>query len=68
MRIKYSADVDILSVHLSDAPVDFAEETDGVITHFSSDRKPVMLEIQGGREFLLGSIRSLVKGEEVRLP
>ncbi len=68
MHIKYSQDVDILLVWLSDTPVDYAEEVDGVITHFSADGKPVLLEIQGAKEFLLGSITSLVKGEEVKLP
>jgi len=68
MRIKYSRDVDILLVRLSDVPVDYAEEKDGIITHFSADGKPAMLEIQGAREFILGSITSLVKGEEVKLP
>ena len=67
MEIKYSRDVDILLVRLSDAPADYAEETDGVIAHFSVDGKPVLLEIQGGREFLLHSITSLVKGDEVKL-
>ena len=33
-----------------------------------TDGKPVMLEIQGGREFLLSSLTSLVNEEEVRLP
>ncbi len=68
MKIKYSKDVDILMVWLSDSPVDYAEEMDGIITHFSTEGRPVVFEIQGGREFLLGSITSLVKGEEVRLP
>ena len=67
MRIKYRQDVDILSIWLSDDPFDYAEETDGLITHFSADGKPVLLEIQGAREVLLGSITSLVKGEEVKL-
>lgn len=39
-----------------------------MITHFSVAGKPVMLEIQGGREFLLCSITSLVNEEEVRIP
>jgi hypothetical protein len=55
-------------VWLSDSPVDYAEEMDGIITHFSTEGRPVVFEIQGGREFLLGSITSLVKGEEVKLP
>ena len=67
MKIKYSPDVDILIISFTETPVDYAEESEGVITHYSSEGKPVMLEIQGGREFLLGSITSLVKGEEVKL-
>jgi uncharacterized protein YuzE len=67
MKVKYSPDVDILLVWLSEEPFDYAEEVDGVITHFSPAGKPVLLEIQGGRQFLLGSITSLIKGEEVKL-
>ena len=68
MKVKYSSDVDILMVWLSDDPFDYAEETDGLITHFSAAGKPVLLEIQGAKDFLLGSITSLFKDEEVRLP
>jgi len=68
MKVKYSKDVDILLVSLSDEPVDYAEETDGVIAHFSAKGKPVLLEIQGAREFLLSSLTSLLKDEEVRIP
>ncbi len=68
MKIKYSKDVDILMVWLSNDPFDYAEESNGVITHFSCEGKPVLLEIQGARDFLLGSITSLVKDREVNLP
>jgi uncharacterized protein YuzE len=68
MKVKYSPDVDILLVWLSSEPFDHAEESDGVITHFSATGKPVLLEIQGARDFLIGSLTSLIKGEEVRLP
>ncbi len=68
MKVKYSRDVDILLVWLSDDPFDYAEETEGIITNFSAEGKPASLEIQGAREFLLGSITSMVKDEEVRLP
>lgn len=68
MKVKYSPEVDILLVRLSDDPFDYAEESNGVITHFSADGRPVLLEIQGAREFLLGSLTSLVKGQEVKLP
>ena len=68
MKIKYSRDVDILSIRLSDDPFDYAEESGGVITHYSKKGKPVLLEIQGGRDFLLGSITSLIEESEVTLP
>ena len=65
MKLKYSRDVDILLVWLSDEPFDYAEEANGLITHFTKDGRPVLIEIQGAREFILGSITSLVKDEEV---
>lgn len=68
MNVKYSRDVDILLVWLSDESFDYAEEAHGLITHFNSDGKPVLLEIQGAKEFLLSSITSLINDDEVRLP
>ena len=68
MKVKYSRDVDILLVWVSDDPFDYAEESNGVITHFSSDGKPVLLEIQGAKDFLLSSLTSLIEDKEVRLP
>ena len=68
MKVKYSQDVDILMVWLSDDSFDYAEEANGVITHFSSEGKPVLLEIQGAKEFMLSSLTSMIKGEEVLLP
>lgn len=65
MKLKYVLDVNILLMWLSDEPSDYAEEVDGVITHFTKEGKPVLIEIQGGREFILGSITSLVKDQEV---
>ena len=47
MKIKYSRDVDIRKVWLSDEPFDYAEELAGVIAHMTEEGKPVLLEIQG---------------------
>ena len=68
MKVKYSRDVDILLLWLSEDPFDYAEESNRVITHFSSDGKPVLLEIQGAKNFLMGSLTSLIEDKEVRLP
>ena len=67
MMIKYSRGADILTLRLSETPADHTEESDGVITHLSAGGRPVLIEIQGGKEFVLGSITSLVNDEEVRL-
>lgn len=68
MKVKYSREVDILTVWLSEEPFDYAEEANGVITHYSAVGKPVLLEIQGAREFLLSSFTSMVREEEVDSP
>ena len=65
MKVKYSRDVDILLVWLDEEPFDYAEEANGIITHFTKEGKPVLLEIQGAKEFILSSLTSLVKDEEV---
>ena len=68
MKIKYRRDVDILMVRISDDKFDYAKESNGVIAHFTADGKPVLLEIQGAKEFLLGSLASMIKDQEVSLP
>jgi hypothetical protein len=39
-------------MHLSEGPIDHAEETEGVIVHFSTDTRPVLLEVLDASEFL----------------
>ena len=52
MKIKYSKDVDILMMELSDDPIVFAEKKAGVIVHFNKSRQPVALEIMSAKEWL----------------
>jgi len=52
MKIKYSKDEDILIIELSNEKIDYAAETGPIIIHFSSDKKPVLLEILEASEFL----------------
>ena len=68
MKVKYSREVDILKVWLSNETFAYAEESAGVIAHMTEDGKPVLLEIQGAREFILSSVTSMAKDEEVSLP
>ena len=51
MKLKYSREVHILLMGLSDESSNYAEEANGVITFFIKNGKPVMIAIQGAREF-----------------
>ena len=44
-RIRYSNNVDVLLIELSDKPIDYAEDEGQVIIHFSSEGEPVLIEI-----------------------
>ncbi len=66
-RIKYSKDVDALLIELSDKEI-YAEEEGQMIIHFSKDGEPVLLEILDAKDFVLGSLTSVVKEKEVAIP
>jgi hypothetical protein len=55
----YSKDVDILLVKVADEPIDYAEDSGQLIVHFSQDGKPVLIEIQDAKEFVLESLHTL---------
>ncbi len=67
-KIRYSKEVDVLLVELSSQPIDYAEDSGQFIVHFSKTGEPVLLEILDAREFLLGSLSSLIKETEATLP
>ncbi len=67
-KVKYSQDVDTLLVELSLKPVEYAEESGQFIVHFDKEGEPVLLEIQDAKNFLLGSLASLMKGTEASIP
>lgn len=52
MKIMYEREKDILLIEISDDKIDHAEENDGVIIHFTEDKKPVLLEILDATEFI----------------
>ena len=55
----YSKEVDILIVRVADEPVDYAEDTGQFIVHYSESGKPVLLEIQGAKDFVMESYNTL---------
>ncbi len=46
---------------VSDEPIDYAEEMDSVIVHFTKSGKPVLLEILDASRFLARTIRATKK-------
>ena len=67
-KIRYSKDVDALIVELSDKPIDYAEEEGQVIVHFPREGEPVLIEILDAKEFILGTISSVMKEKEIAIP
>jgi hypothetical protein len=57
--MSYIKDVDILLVKSSDEPIEYAEDSDQFIVHFSKEGKPVLLGIQYTKEFVLESLGTL---------
>mgnify|MGYP001227753003 CR=1 FL=1 len=67
-RMRYSPDVDILLMQLSSDPVDHAEESGPFIVHFAKSGKPVLLEIQDAKQFVLESLHALFEEAEATVP
>ena len=68
MRFKYSPEVDILMVYVSDEPLRFGEDNEGVIVHHSEGGSPVALEILDASQFAMFANTSLITGQEVSNP
>ncbi len=58
MRVSYEAKEDILMYEVSDEPIDYAEEMDSVIVHFTKTGKPVLLEVLDASRFLAKSLQA----------
>jgi Protein of unknown function (DUF2283) len=58
LRVSYKARDDILMYEVSDEPIDYAEEMDSVIVHFTKTGKPVLLEVLDASKFLAKSLRA----------
>lgn len=65
---RYSKDVDILMVKVSEEPIAYAEEAERFIVHFSKDGKPVMLEIMDAKDFVLQARNELLRDSDFFSP
>jgi hypothetical protein len=66
MRVKYNRWEDILTLELSEAPIDHAEEAGPIIAHFSTDDKLVLLEILEASDFLSRLTKATIQAESER--
>lgn len=51
-KVIYEPEDDVLNIWLSKKPVDYAEDEDGVITHYTKSGEPVYIEILFASKFL----------------
>jgi hypothetical protein len=58
-KVLYEKEDDILNIWLSKSPVDYAQESDGVIVHFSKKNEPVYIEVLEASRFLKETTKSL---------
>ena len=59
-KITYEQEDDILNIWLSKKPYDFAEDANGIITHYTKDREPVYIEIIDASRFFKKSSRNVI--------
>jgi uncharacterized protein YuzE len=64
MKIRYSRNEDILIIELSDEKIDYAEEMEPIIVHFTENGKPVMLEILDASEFIAEISKIAMRAKE----
>lgn len=66
MRVRYNRKEDVLTLELSEAPIDHAEEAGPIIAHFSTDDRLVLLEILEASDFLSKLTKATMRAEGER--
>lgn len=51
-KIRYSPDVDAISIEISDSPIAYAEDEGQMILHYSSSGELVLIEILDVKQFI----------------
>lgn len=60
-NVLYEKHDDVLNIWLSKKPVAYAEEIDGVITHFTKENRLVYIEVLNASRFLKETTKFLPK-------
>jgi hypothetical protein len=64
MKVRCNRKDDILTLELSEATIDHAEETGPIIIHFSADDRLVMLEIVEANDLFSKLTKAAVRAED----
>ena len=64
IKMIYEPESDVLSWEASKQPIDYAEEFDNVVVHFSKKNTPVLMEILEASKFL-SKAKKLVNSQSV---
>ena len=65
LRFKYHAERDVLTVDFGDAISKFCRRNHDLTVYYDEEELPMRLEIERAREFILGSIQSVLLHSEV---
>ena len=60
MNIRYDREEDILTYEVSPNKIDYAEELNSIIVHFTKEGKPVLLEILNASDFIAQTTRAAI--------
>ena len=63
MTVRYNRKEDVLSLEVSRAAIDHADESGPIVVHFSADDKLVLLEILEASDFLAHLTKATMKAE-----
>lgn len=61
MKIKYDKADDIMTIRLSDAQIDYAEESNLIVVNFDKKKTPVSIEILDAKRFMEEQSKALPK-------
>jgi Protein of unknown function (DUF2283) len=64
MKNRYNREDDILTLELSEATIDHAEETGPIVIHFSADDRLVMLEVVEASDLFAKLTKAAVRAED----
>jgi hypothetical protein len=66
LKIKYSRDVDILTLELDESlPISHAEHVGQTIVHLSPENEPVLIEIMQARAFVTALVDAVMQPDTI---